>query len=68
MAIDGFAGVTAIETNAAVVTVRVVVPVTPAELALIVAVPLAIEVARPPAEIFATLVFDEVQVTEPVRF
>jgi hypothetical protein len=68
VAIDGLAGVTAIDTNAAVVTVRVVLPVTPAELALIVDVPLAIEVARPPAAMVATFVFDEVQVTEPVRF
>ena len=68
LAIEGFAGVTAIDTNAATPTVRVVLPVTPAELALIVDVPFATAVAMPPAAMVATPLFDEVQVTESVRF
>ncbi len=64
--IDGFEGVTVIDTNTAGPTVRVVLPVTPAKLALISEVPCAAPVARPPAVIVATAVFDETQVAELV--
>ena len=67
LAIDGFMGVTAIETNAAGPTVRVVLPVTKAELALICEVPCATPVARPPTLMVAAAVLDEAQVTELVR-
>jgi len=68
LGIDRFAGVTAIETRTAGPTVKVVVAVTPAELALIWEVPCAAPVARPPEVIVAILVPDDVQVTELVRF
>ena len=54
LGIDGFAGVTAIDTGVAGATVKVVLPVTPAELALIWEVPCAAPVARPPAVMVAT--------------
>jgi hypothetical protein len=59
--------VTAIDTNAGGWTVKVVLPVTPPEVALIWEVPAAAPLATPPALIVATLVFDDAQVTEPVR-
>ncbi len=49
LAIDGFAGVSAIDTNTAEPTVKVVLPVTPAEVALIWELPCVTPVARPPA-------------------
>ena len=64
--IDGFAGVTAIDTNTAGPTVRVVLPVTPAKLALIWEVPWAAPVASPPTVIVAAALFDETQVAELV--
>lgn len=67
-AIEGFAGVTAIDTNVGAVTVSVVDPVTLPETALIVLVPADTPVANPPALIVATLVVTELQVTEPVKF
>ena len=67
MAMDGFAGVTAIETNAAGPTVNVVLPVTAPEVAPICEVPWAAPVARPVAVMVATAVFDETQVAEFVR-
>src|SRR6266702_4119516 len=60
-----FAGVTVIDTSAAAVTVRVVVPVTLPELALIWEVPCAAPVARPLALTVATVVFDETQHRRP---
>ena len=66
--IEGFKGVTAIETSAAVVTVRVVDPVTIPELAPMVLVPTPVAVARPLLEIVATPGDEEVQFTVLVRF
>ena len=68
LGIEGFAGVTAIDTRVAGPTARVVLPVTPSELALISDVLCAIPVARPPDVTVATLVFDEAQLTTLVRF
>ena len=68
LAIEGFAGVTAIDTSVGAVTVRVVVPLRAPEAALIVLVPAATPVANPPALIVATLVVCEVQVTVLVKF
>ncbi len=59
---------TAIDTNTAGPTVRVVLPVTPAKLALISEVPWAAALASPPAVMVATAVFDESHVAELVRF
>src|SRR5438270_749135 len=52
----GLAGVTAIEVNAAAVTVSTVEPVTPLKVALIVEVPVPTPVARPAVVMVATLV------------
>ena len=67
MAIDGFAGVTAIDTRTAGPTVKVVPPVTPPKFALIWEVPGAAPLARPPAVMVATAELDETQVAELVR-
>ena len=67
-AIEGAAGVTAIETRAAAVTVRVVDPVTLPEVALIVVVPTPPALASPLAEMVATVPAEELQVTVAVRF
>ena len=64
--IDGLAGVTAIDTNTAAPTVRVVLPVTTPDVALIWEVPWATPVASPPTVIVATALFDETQVAELV--
>jgi hypothetical protein len=63
----GIAGVTAMETNTALVTVIVVEPVIEPELAVIVAVPTPVLVARPLEVMLATDVRDELQVTVLVR-
>ena len=57
-AIDGVAGVTAIESSAAAVTVKVVFPLTLFRVVVIVAVPVALAVARP------ALVIDAVALSE----
>ena len=67
-AIDALAGVTAIETSVAGVTVRLVEPLIDPEVALIVVLPAATPVARPPLLMVATDVALEVQVAELVRF
>ena len=67
-AIDGFAGVTAIDTRAAAVTVSVVDPLTVPELAPTVVVPTLLPTARPPLEMVATPVDEELQFTVLVRF
>jgi hypothetical protein len=69
-ATEGFAGVTAMETNvgAAAVTVRVVEPSMFPEVAVIVAVPGPLAVAKPLAAIVATFRFDELHVAVVVRF
>jgi hypothetical protein len=64
---DIFAGVTAIETNCADVTVSVVLPLIDPSVALILVLPTATPVASPPDEIVATPVMDDVQVTWLVR-
>src|SRR5581483_6990544 len=68
LAIDGFAGVTAIDCNAAAVTVSTVEPLTEPNVALIVLVPTPAPVARPPAAIVATDVVADAHVTWLVRF
>jgi hypothetical protein len=67
-AIEGFAGVTAIDTSVAAVTVRVVEPLMPPDVASILLVPAATAVANPPAVIVATLVVTELHVAPPVKF
>ena len=64
---SGFAGVMAIETRIALVTVRVPYPSTPDNVALTVTEPVARLVAKPELEIVTTLVLDEAQTTEAVR-
>jgi len=59
----GLAGVTEMEDRVAEVTVRVVLPGIPAEVAVIVVVPAATAVARPLLLTLATDVLDELQVT-----
>jgi hypothetical protein len=68
LAIEGFAGVTAIDCNVAAVTVRVVEPVIDPDLALMEEVPVATADAKPEALIVATVVVAEAQVTLLVRF
>jgi hypothetical protein len=64
LAMDGFTGVTAIDTNTAGPTVKVVLAVIPAELALIWDVPCATPLATPAAVMVATAVLDETHVAE----
>jgi len=59
-----FAGVTVSDTNVAVLTVKVAVPVTEPEVALIVVVPVPTAVARPDASMVETLTGDADHVTE----
>ena len=72
MAIDGLAGVTAIETNAAAVTVSCAVPdllVLGSVAVMVTSPPAAIPVATPVFRpMVATPVFEEVQFTEVVIF
>jgi hypothetical protein len=63
----GVAGVTAMETSVAAVTVSVVAPLTPPEAAVIADVPAVFVVARPPLEMVATPAVPEVQVAVVVR-
>jgi hypothetical protein len=68
LAIEGFAGVTAMETSVAAVTVRLVDPVTEPCFAEIAAVwPEVTPVANPVALIVAAVALDDAQVTELVR-
>jgi len=67
-AIETFAGVTANETRTAGVTLIVVDPLMLPRAALIVLLPVAMLVAKPPTLIVATLFAEEVQATEFVRF
>ena len=64
---DGAAAETAIETTAAVVTVRMADPPVDPDVAAMVLVPLVRPRARPLALMVATPVFDELQVEELVR-
>jgi hypothetical protein len=63
----GLAGVTAMETSAADITVSVVLPVMLPEVAEMVVVPAATAVARPPAAMVAVAVLDEAHVAVAVR-
>ena len=65
---EEFAGVTAIEVKIAGDTVIEADAVIPPLLAVIVAVPAPVPLASPAAEIVATVVEDDPQVTEVVRF
>ena len=65
---DGVAGVTAMDCKAGGVTVSEAVPETEPEVAVMVLVPAATEVARPPEAIVAADVFEDVQVAVLVRF
>mgnify|MGYP003620309618 CR=1 FL=1 len=56
-----------IESRVAAVTVRVVVPVTVPDAALIVVLPEPAEVARPPDPMVATAMFDDDHVAVAVR-
>jgi hypothetical protein len=67
-AIEEFAGVTAIETRVALVTVRVVDPLTVPEVAAMTAAPGPTPVASPALEIVATPGCEELQLTTPVTF
>jgi hypothetical protein len=68
-AIEGAAGVTAIDCSVAAVPVSVAVfEVTPFIVAVTLVEPMPVTVARPVAAIVAAAVFDEVQVTCVVRF
>ena len=64
---DGIAGVTAIETRAACVTLQFVDPTIEPEVALIVVEPTALLLACPDAPIVATVVLDELHSTEADR-
>lgn len=68
LAIEELAGVTAIDTSVAEVTVSRVDPLTLPAIAMIVLVPAAFAVAIPLAAIVTAFVFWDCQVTEPVRF
>lgn len=67
-AMEGLTGLMAMETSAAELTVSVVEPVIEPEVALIVVVPAATLVASPVELMVATLVVEEAQVAELVRF
>ena len=67
-AIEGFAGVTAIDTSVAELTVSKVDPLTLPKVAWIMLDPEAFAVATPTRVIVAAFVFWELQVTELVRF
>ena len=68
LAIDGFAGVTAIDCSVAAVTVSKVEPLIAPDVALIVEFPTPAPVARPAALIVAVVVVPELHVTVLVRF
>ena len=66
-AIDGLAGDTAIDTSAAAVTFKGVLPLTDPDLAVMVVAPTAAPVATPVAPMVATLLAEDVQFAEDVR-
>jgi methylglyoxal synthase len=68
LAIEGFAGVTAIDCNVAAVTVSKVEPLIEEDVAVIVEVPTPAPLARPAALIVAVVVVPEDHVTVLVRF
>lgn len=66
-AMDAFAGVTAMDTMVAGVTVRLLDPLIEPELAVMVAFPTAVAVTSPVAETVAVAVEEELQVAVLVR-
>ena len=66
--IEELAGVTVIDCSEGVVTVNEVEPVVDPETAWIVVLPAPVPVAKPVVPIVAVVVFDELQVTVPLRF
>ena len=64
---DPLAGEIASDTSVGAVTVSVALPLTPENVAVIVADPGALLVAMPPPVIVTALVFDELQLAELVR-
>lgn len=66
-AMDAFAGVTAMDTMVAGVTVRLLDPLIEPELALMVAVPTAVAVTSPVADTVAVVVDEELHVAVLVR-
>jgi len=68
LAIEGFAGVTAIDCSVAGVTVRIVEPCNTPSVALMVLVPTPTALASPLVEMVAAAVVPDAQVTEVVRF
>src|SRR5277367_4667594 len=68
LAIEGFAGVTAIDCSVAAVTVKTVEPLIAPDVALIVEVPTPAPVARPAVVIVAVAVVPDDHVTLDVRF
>jgi hypothetical protein len=67
-ATEGFGGATAIDTSAGAVTVRLVEPVTPFSVAIMLELPVVALVAKPVAAIVATLGADELHADAFVRF
>ena len=67
-AMDGFAGVTAMDCRIAAVTVSEVEPEIEFRVALMVLLPVLFAVAKPPVAMVATPVVADAQVTKPVRF
>ena len=67
-AVDGLAGVTAIEVSVAAVTLKVVEPAIAPLVALIVVVPTFSADANPPVLIVAVAVLEDAHVTLLVRF
>jgi hypothetical protein len=65
---EGFTGVTAIETSVACETVSTAGVVIEPEVAVMFAVPTPVPVAKPLLAIVATMLEDELQLTELVRF
>jgi hypothetical protein len=68
LAIDGFAGVTDMDTTVAGVTVSVVLPLMLPELAWMVVEPVPAAVARPAVLTVATVTAEELHVAVLVRF
>ena len=68
MAIEALAGVTAMETSEAAVTVKEAEPLMPPEVAVTVVEPLATPVAKPLAETVAMPVGEVVHVAVVVKF
>jgi len=65
---DGLEGVTAMETSVGAVTVRRVDPLIVPDVAVIVEVPAAMEVANPTELMVAVLMTEDVQMAELERF